>query len=1287
MRRMIGDRICFMLVLVLVLVTVPVEAYAVEPMDTVIETGSEAVISGSGAEVSADNTIPEDDTAGNEGDADLLSEPAGQDVVTVSGNEAVFEILTPMIMYGEDGSNANGNLDRLFKPVYTVNDREWVLVSADSLEAEDGAGNAVYSVEYKFFTDIAYADTVNAGNFDELEGVRLEEISAGTDFVAAVKASGRDDEGVVAARILTMHKRPLTVAVERSRDIGVSEKDMPEDEKVTVSANTPAFDNVVITPVENNENQAGESSFVYAYDEALMPENAIEGDVWLDVSGIDGDRVGYQEVPVIAALNDDLNDNYEILESPTADGYVYVEESTYYITFAVKVNGQTYTKQYINDISETNTVFSTWINESGRKAAVTNPNTYDLDYSVIGAVTGWGMYQDGKYEREYDTDMRYVVGTTTYTSYVNRKTDYYFIARTSRKAINNIYVEAIPGVEYDGRAHVVTDQPLKKTDSTINDIKLSVFCSLDGGAYDVYKLRYGKDYKVSYKNNTNASVLMGSDGIYKDRDLPAAQRPQVIITGLGDYTGYTTTVYFDITPYNLAKAPEYATASVSGLKHLYALKGGRLSGKAAPSVTIRFPFDGKAKKLKAGVDYVPAIYKYEGNKWVLKNETGGDVNAITGEGKYLYTLKGIGNYCGVYFGSEKYRDDFDPAGARWGVVKPAVCSYNDSNYSPCQFMVKDDTIYDLSNAAVNVKTTGVNYTGKYYTPTDLGIEVYIGSGKNKIKLNEGEDYRVLFDGVDYIYYEGIYTNGVYKTAIYEAKYYNKIGISNKYKVIIEAISGNARGVFGSREAGKQVTIKGITIAPKWYKLAASNAVYNGAWEDGGSYKYSTAKRVTDVNPDSCLYNVKSSETYTDSYGKYYKYTYVGTDEEMKLISNGVVVSGDYAKLPGTYLNNVYPFGPGVDHSSPIKVKFTKKAVNMKDALKDVEVKVGDNTYKYRLLELTAAPGKQNAAGAMPGSVTVKYTTVKHDGTKATKEQNLKMYYNGQEFKIEDAEGYTTTIRLYASNNTKPGQGTLSIEGDGEIFKGKAAACTYAINKIEVPAEIPVLDRDSYIHKYGSYTSTVGTRESENPAGTVYAVMGTEKKGKTAPGNPKITLYQSYYANGSELEDKRAGLKKIDSKCYKLVLTSNGDYGYKVRVTNSGSAELTGYDFNKNSSSLKEDYTVYDTGAAITDLEVSYYGKTYYLGRKGESLSIPYTGKQITADGSAFQILSVGIKGTDERLYTAVHPFRVEYGNNVAAGKNKGTITIILQRDDTGKYKLGGSQTFKFNIMAADHKTL
>jgi hypothetical protein len=141
----------------------------------------------------------------------------------------------------------------------------------------------------------------------------------------------------------------------------------------------------------------------------------------------------------------------------------------------------------------------------------------------------------------------------------------------------------------------------------------------------------------------------------------------------------------------------------------------------------------------------------------------------------------------------------------------------------------------------------------------------------------------------------------------------------------------------------------------------------------------------------------------------------------------------------------------------------------------------------------------------------------------------------------------------------------------------------------------------------------------------------------------------------------------------------------VKVENAKSAALTGYDFATNSSTLNKHYTVYDKAAAITDVEVRYNGETYYLGRKGVKLSIPYSGKQI--NGDEIQVISVGIKGSGERLYPAVHPFRAQFGDNATAGKNKGSITIILQRDDPGAYQLGGSKTFKFDITDASPKSL
>jgi hypothetical protein len=40
---------------------------------------------------------------------------------------------------------------------------------------------------------------------------------------------------------------------------------------------------------------------------------------------------------------------------------------------------------------------------------------------------------------------------------------------------------------------------------------------------------------------------------------------------------------------------------------------------------------------------------------------------------------------------------------------------------------------------------------------------------------------------------------------------------------------------------------------------------------------------------------------------------------------------------------------------------------------------------------------------------------------------------------------------------------------------------------------------------------------------------------------------------------------------------------------------------------------------------------------------------------------------------------VEYGDNVASGKGKGSFTIILKQNGAGSYSFGGKKKFTFTI--------
>ncbi|MBR5579565.1 MAG: NPCBM/NEW2 domain-containing protein, partial [Lachnospiraceae bacterium] len=151
------------------------------------------------------------------------------------------------------------------------------------------------------------------------------------------------------------------------------------------------------------------------------------------------------------------------------------------------------------------------------------------------------------------------------------------------------------------------------------------------------KLTEGKDYTISYKNNTNVYpctdeeweayteiIAQGTDAINansmkKEIKAFASKAPQVIIKMKGDYSG-SKTLHFKITPLNIEK---YCYA-----QSLTVLESNKAQ-KPKPIVTR----NGKA--LVANKDYIFAITKYP--EGVTEAKT---------KGTYEVTITGKGNYSG-----------------------------------------------------------------------------------------------------------------------------------------------------------------------------------------------------------------------------------------------------------------------------------------------------------------------------------------------------------------------------------------------------------------------------------------------------------------------------------------------------------------------------------------------------------------------------------------------------------------------------------------------------------------
>lgn len=967
-----------------------------------------------------------------------------------------------------------------------------------------------------------------------------------------------------------------------------------------------------------------------------------------------------------ADLNDSVTpDAIEEDELPDPYGYVYAEETKYNITFLILRDGTMGKYVVPNNLSSAGSITS----------AVSSSKLNEITQMCgENTIYYWKVGVNGHHEIYLTSDFK----DESTSSYYQFKPgiDYTLTAQLVRPLGDNIYVEAIPSVYYDGRSHVsvmddFTDAMFSKS---INDLAVRVFYLPDGEPYEnAVSLRSGKDYKITYKNNVNASMKMNDDGTYEPLAIPDKKRPYVQLTGLNDYAGFSTEVYYDILPFNFGEKSQVAyydygkfSAEISGLDSSYTLNNGKLNKQISPKVTLYNSRLYKSVLLKSGKDYEVRLYRYnESGKWIYKEK-------VDEAGRWLCTVRGKGNFCGTVFGQERYElNTIFNDGTHGSTLNPAVYDYKGSDVPVCQFRVDDGT-KDISKAKLTVAKSSVPYKhGIYYTSSDLGIKVTLGG----YTLTEGTDYRVVFDGADYLMLAGYnFSTKAYYTPWTNAEFTGKIWMANKYTLRIEAIPGNSAGYYGTLNSKKTVSVNGVKIKPAWFKLSTANKAYDGSYESGGKFWYDPRMDVADLTGSVDTY---MSGSYNDS-GDYRTYNYLKGAEALfnssyssKYNDYGVLVFSPYEKLPGSFARTVVPFGPGVDHSYMADVGFKITSISMKDAVNKNIIKI-----------VSASDAVYNAGGAVPSSVTVYFNG---------NNNNLSVHHNNETFSITDRDGDTLTVKLTASNNTAPGMGSLGLTVVDNYsytpIKGSASKIGEGFKILPLTVNsstIKVLKDSDYQIVYGKRMDAVKVSASE-PMGTIYAVtqsVQADKSGKM-PAKARIDLYQSYYADAEGYYYGRAMLKKLSATQYELTGTSLSAESFNVTVSNGkAGASKTGLDFGSGIK-LGSTYDVYGNAAKITSITFTYKGSTYTLPADAKTFAADYKGVRVEFD--SVDSVKISTK-EDGEIAVPVSDCIITYGDNVKAGKNAGTVTVTLKKGSSG-FKYGGSATFKFNINQAKKVTM
>ena len=1191
------------------------------------------------------------------GESNESEDAAGDGEAAASIKNAELLITVPVIMYGEDGSNENGNLDALFNPVLKLKEDGSELSLPEDLNG--------YSLCYGFF---APGTEITAENFFDIPSLELSEQHAGTELTAAVLLSSGNDssEDLIAVCDITIVKRKISVSFNGYDSFTIDEKEA-EDGRYCVSGNILA-DGSFIFNSEENDGSRFAADIPDAVDTEedvffIMPEGGIEED-------------GEALLPMEVVWEADFLDDFEVVGNIFGD--VSTKKARYYLFFSAENNGRRETINVEIPRDTVNIGIASLLADAGMSSKVSNMNgLIDGRDCVLG---GWLIDPDG-----YAGSGAYTVGTDfaeteyydeydPYEYTVSWGTDYHITAILIKHAGDRLYISVIPQVFYCGKNHVSSTDSASKAKQ--NDLMISVFSSESEYAgetvYDRKELIAGKDYSIKYKNNKNASMKLDEiTGAFVAAYTNDEQRPSAIIIGKGKYAGFTATAYFEIIPIGLGtQADSYGydysgygdTAVISGLKNSYSIKNGKLSPKASVSISkeiwdysygdypkYKYSEYKTTLKLKEGTDYIPSLYKWNdaGGYWVLQDQLAGDINNITEAGDYVYVIRGCGNYCGSVYGQWSY-DCFDD-GIESGTPTPAHFSYNGTtqNYTSQFRVTNGDSYWDLANAKLVIGRKSVKWDGNYHTKDDFKMDVTIGTGSQKRKLREGVDYKLTLTSSKYAYLGKDQTTGkvyVYNDGQYisstESEYsYAKVKTANTYSIKIEAIAGS--DFFGSLTPKTKIKIQGIDLKPSYFDV--SNESYNF-----------TGKNV----------NIKWSITKN------------GLNEGLKMYTGGYLSSGNYPKgaigcysaanktAPGKYTATLYAVGDNVDHST----QYSKDVVSVKDATMQKLIDLGYINFSF-------SSNNYNVKGSYP-DIVINYRTATRN-TNGTYSYSMStrtvtdMNYNNYEVSLGAlAVGsdsyvcsyiYPTLVFNCTKNKVAGGTAYVKVKLKGKGLKGSATKgkdgmrFSYVINPIELDnLTIPTLDSSVYMEVNGKKSSYV---PSYYGYGTLFAVVGEDAAGgKASIESPTITLYQTYFKNKNDRYFGRLSVAPLKNNQFTAVGIKKSENESRVRISAGGNPLITGFKFGDNiyTSSL---YHMYDEKAEIAAVKVRYKGQELTFSA-ADIPTLVFEGGQIRFDRNADDgIINVTLKnGTELKAANA----ELLYGDNIAAGKKKGSVTVKLK---------------------------
>ena len=878
---------------------------------------------------------------------------------------------------------------------------------------------------------------------------------------------------------------------------------------------------------------------------------------------------------------------------------------------------------------------------------------------------------DSEYKSKFAFDELNADGKYVFDYTLSQGGDVYFYAVVTAKATENVTIESIAPVVYNGKKYVGNSYTDKQSKTAISgaevkltDITKRVIDPATGLEKTGYDLVYGKDFKVTYKNNVNASVKINpalSENLSAEAGVASAveqlfkenKRPQAVVTGIGDYKGLKATVYFDIYPKRLEGdyfTGLYTSPTLNITKINKNGKGIKYKYKVGDEIK------GKTVTLKNKKDYTETFYSVP-DLTKMNQKTVADARKITAAGKYALIIDGTKNYRGQIVIHFDVKDKSEVLMSELG-FKGKKVAYKGSTIS------SDSTGFNIK-ASKKVGTikgsqlkNGTDFTiGGVDTDNDLlqltikdGMPVEAGSYYFNV-----EPTKALLD-------KGVIDDGVKVTV----KIKNKVLKANQFKVEgwPKTYTGNSDDV--------RITSKKLRAGTDYYAFPTSftstvQLEKNGigtkagvgdvvgfavddikdAFDNDGDYVGGeTPKEVLEAYAE--LPNIPDS---VRDLGKYYSgITYSGF--VWKLTAKNGSKRFTYTLVPKNdlvYSGYVNVIGKGAYAGSVVQVPYARKGANLKNATISV-----DKCFA-------------NINGTEPAV----YIVIPTDDGK------------GKPIRVDNDKAYTVK---YSNNKKASAKAKVIVKNSGvdgcnaEVLGGaqnRLAEFTGTQSKIFTIDRMPI--------KSVSALSLAAGKSYAQLANSFYATVEDAAAANNGFKEPKVTVYQ-YSEDGK----KRTALK------YKKEFGIAYD---TAKITDNAISLNACAKQDKSSFSIEKPVTV--DGATFNVYEKK--AKKYKLKISGyKSISASGVSKNATYDEK-----KKGVVYTGERIEPVIGSLVVDGETFVSGGvsNNKvGSYELVITENDLGKvgvvkyqillkkasgvkYTLGGSKQFTFKIIPQENNKL